>query len=272
MKMNSRQRISLFTGLILTLPFYLKAQPEGIQLADPDVRFYQASGDNAKGKTVIILPGGGYRHHAMGREGVDWVPFMNDLGINVAVLKYKLPDGDLSIPMDDVKKTMELLQHNATEWNVNPADIGVMGSSAGGHLAAAYATHAEDPLKPAFQILFYPVISLKEGLTHQGSKDQFLGADQSEERVLMYSSEEQVTHHTPPAILFHSHDDELVTPENSIVYYQALLSAGVPAALHIYPTGDHGWGFMQRFPFHRMMLEELAAWLLQEEPGSNGQE
>ena len=238
-----------------------RAEKNGITLNDTETWFYKAKGDNARGKTVLILPGGGYAHHAMNHEGHDWVTFFNERGINVAVLKYKLPKGNLEIPLNDVRKTIQTLQKNSKEWNIDPEDIGIMGFSAGGHLASAYATHSEGSDKPAFQILFYPVISLKPELTHQESKDLFLGSDQREERVLYYSGEEQVSASTSPAILFHSYDDDLVVPDNSINYFKALQKAGVNASLHIYPEGGHGWGIRDSFPYHDVMLEELSVWL-----------
>lgn len=237
------------------------AEKNGIMLNDTETWFYQAKGENACGKTVLILPGGGYSYHAMDHEGHEWVTFFNERGINVAILKYKLPEGNLEIPLNDVRKTVQTLQKHSEEWNIDPEDIGIMGFSAGGHLAAAYATHSEGGDKPAFQILFYPVISLKAELTHQGTKDLFLGSDQREERILYYSSEEQVSASTPPAILFHSYDDDSVVPDNSINYFKKLRKAGVQASLHIYPDGGHGWGFRDYFPYHNVMLEELSVWL-----------
>ena len=260
MKLRSIGLLYLSVAMLLS-PFISKAQDKGIRLDETEAWFYQAKGENAQGKTVLILPGGGYSHHAMDHEGHDWVPFFNQNGVNVAILKYKLPEGNLEIPINDVKKTIETLQSHAQEWNINPSDIGIMGSSAGGHLASTYATHIEGPTKPAFQILFYPVISFKDGLTHKGSKDLFLGEDRSEARVMLYSGEEQVTDTTPPAILFHSYDDGLVVPDNSINYFQALRKAGVTTSLHIYPEGGHGWGFRESFPYHDVMLEELSVWL-----------
>ena len=246
---------------IIFIPLSLKAQGNGIALSDTEAWYYQATGDNAYGKTVLILPGGGYSHHAMDHEGFDWVPFFNEQGVNVAVLKYKLPEGNYETPLNDVKKTIETLQKNADEWNINPEDIGIMGSSAGGHLASTYAISSEGKTKPAFQILFYPVISLKPELTHKGTKDSFLGSDQSEERILLFSGEEQVSSSTPPAILFHSYDDKAVVCDNSINYFLALRKAGVNASLHIYPDGGHGWGFRHKFPYHEAVLEELSIWL-----------
>ena len=263
--MKNRNIIFIFLCMGMYLfPFLMKAEEKGILLEGSEAWYYPAKGENAKGKTVLILPGGGYSYHAMDHEGHDWAPFFNNLGINVAVLKYKLPEGNLDIPLNDVKQTIQTLQKHSKEWNIDPNCIGIMGFSAGGHLASAYATHSEGDTKPAFQILFYPVISLKPELTHKGSKDLFLGDDQTEERIKSYSGEEQVTPTTPPAILFHSNDDNGVLPDNSINYYQALHKNGVSASLHIYPVGGHGWGFREYFPYHDVMLEELSVWLQNE--------
>lgn len=252
----------LTSSILFFLPFKLSAEPQGLSLGEEvEAVFFKAEGEKAEGKTVVILPGGGYSHHAMDHEGFDWVPFFNNIGVNVAILKYKLPEGNSMIPLNDVKKTFEILQSNAVNWNINPQDIGIMGFSAGGHLASTYATHSENETKPAFQILFYPVVSLKESLTHKGSRNSFLGEDQSEERVIFYSNEEQVESNTPPALLFHSNDDGLVVPDNSINYYRALRQNGVPASLHIYPSGEHGWGFRKSFPYHDVMLEEISIWI-----------
>ena len=252
----------LIISIVMSLnTLIIRAEEKGISLDETETWFYQAKGENAHGKTVLILPGGGYTHHAMDHEGHEWAAFFNERGVNVAVLKYKLPEGNLEIPLNDVRKTIQTLQKHSKEWNIDPGNIGIMGFSAGGHLAAAYATHSEGADKPAFQILFYPVISLKPELSHQETKDLFLGSDQSQERILYYSGEEQVSSTTPPAILFHSYDDDLVVPDNSINYFQALRKAGVPASLHIYPEGGHGWGIRENFPYHDVMLEELSVWL-----------
>ncbi|MDE6143565.1 MAG: alpha/beta hydrolase, partial [Muribaculaceae bacterium] len=194
-------------------------------------------------------------------EGHQWAPFFNGQGIAVAVLKYRLPNGDRSIPMNDVKTTFRTLRDSAENWKINPADIGIMGSSAGGHLASSIATHTDGVEKPDFQILFYPVVSLDPAITHAGTRTGFLGkspilGDQEE-----FSNANVVDAGTPPAIIFHSNDDTAVHPLNAIGYYTALQKAGVPASLHIYPTGGHGWGFRKSFQFHDQVLEELEAWL-----------
>lgn len=260
--MKLRLKHFLFLSILsFILPQSIHSQPKGETLGNTEVQFYKASGDNATGRTILILPGGGYTHHAMDHEGYDWIPFFHSKGINVAILKYKLPEGNSMVPFNDVKETMLNLKAKGSEWNINPDDIGIMGFSAGGHLATTYSTHANKEDKPAFQVLFYPVVSFKSGLTHQGSRDSLLGTQQSEDRIILFSNEEQVTETTPPAIMFHSNDDGLVVPDNSINYYQALRKAGVPASLHIYPVGQHGWGFRESFPYHNVMLEELSVWL-----------
>lgn len=264
---NTLLKIILIIVVISITPIMIQAQDSGIQLSETEAWFYPAKGENASGKTVLILPGGGYSHHAMDHEGHQWVPFFNQQGINVAVLKYKLPDGNPYIPLNDVKTTIKILQNRAEEWNINPKDIGIMGFSAGGHLASTYATHSDKEEKPAFQILFYPVISFQPEITHEGSKKRFLGEDQNEERIFEYSNEQQVDSSTPPAIIFHSYDDKAVAPENSINYFLALHNAGVPASLHIYPEGGHGWGIRENFPYHEAMLEELAVWLKERNAG-----
>lgn len=254
----------IFVSLILIttfLPGVMNSQTRDNTVEKPRIEYFKAKGENALGRTVVILPGGGYVYHAMDHEGYDWVPFFNNLGLNVAILKYELPEGNAEIPFNDVKDTFRVLKEKSNDWNINPEEIGIMGFSAGGHLASTYATHAEASDRPAFQILFYPVISFQSDLTHQGSRDALLGNQQNEERVEYYSNEMQVDSLTPPAILFHSNDDGLVVPDNSIKYYQALRNNKIPAALHIYPSGEHGWGFRENFPYHEVMLEELSTWI-----------
>lgn len=239
----------------------LKSETKGLPFCESEVEFFKAPEATSPAKTILILPGGGYQHHAMEHEGYDWVPFFNNQGINVAVLKYKLPNGNPEIPFEDVKNTFKALKEKAEELNVDPDKIGIMGFSAGGHLASTYATHVENDHKPAFQILFYPVISFQPELVHKGSRDNLLGENIDEETLMEYSNESQVTKDTPPAILFHSDDDGFVPRQNSIFYYLNLNKEGVPASLHIYPVGGHGWGFRETFPFHEVMLKELETWL-----------
>lgn len=259
MIISMRLKFLILCSLLIST---LQAQnTPGIPLGTTEATFFKAPDSVATGKTIVMLPGGGYTHHAMNHEGYDWVPFFNGQGVNVVVLKYTLPDGDRNKPLNDVKKTFQTLKQHSDEWNVDKNNIGIMGFSAGGHLASTYSTHVTDDDAPAFQILFYPVISFTPSLTHPGSRDSFLGKNQSEELIKEFSNEYQVTGKTPKAIIFHSDNDGLVVPQNSINYYEALRQNGIPASLNIYPVGEHGWGFRETFPYHEAMLQVLAEWL-----------
>lgn len=263
MKRNrSRFLASLLTAFVALFTFSsASAQGKTVTLDGLDCTVYLPSANVATGRAVVILPGGGYSHHAMDHEGHNWAPFFNDKGIAVAVLKYTLPNGDRKLPMNDVKAAFKALRDNAKEWNINPADIGIMGSSAGGHLASTMATHMEKEEQPAFQILFYPVVSLDPTITHMGTHDGFLGKPADPKTEHDFSNENAVTSSTPRAIMLLSDDDKVVVPENSIRYYTALNKAGVPASLHIYPTGGHGWGIRSNFAYHDQVLSDLASWL-----------
>lgn len=217
--------------------------------------------EEGTGKAVVILPGGGYSHHAMNHEGHQWAPFFNERGVAVAVLKYRLPNGDRTIPMNDVKYVFRTMRDSAENWKLNPNDIGIMGSSAGGHLASTIATHTDGVEKPDFQILFYPVVSLDPKITHAGTRTGFLGQNPNIGDQEEYSNANVVDSTTPKAIIFHSADDKAVHPLNSIEYVTALQNAGVSVSFHLYPVGGHGWGFRESFPYHNQVLDELDAWI-----------
>lgn len=226
----------------------------------PEMYVYPAQ--NPNGTALLMLPGGGYGGVAILHEGKELAPVLNEEGITLAVLKYRMPNGHKEVPLEDVSKAMKLLLENSEKWGINPDKIGIGGASAGGHLAATYATHENDSdLKPAFQVLFYPVISMKDSITHSDTRRNFLGENPSDDMINLYSNELQVGPSTPPALILVSGDDTLVPVENSIVYTQALLKENIPVALHIYPKGDHGWGTNKDFPYHEEMLQELTTWL-----------
>lgn len=219
---------------------------------------------NNNGRAVLALPGGAYSHLALQHEGHDWAKFFNKKGITYAVLEYRMPHGNKNIPINDALEAMKMLRDSADVWNINPYDIGIMGSSAGGHLASTIATTAPYRLRPNFQILFYPVISMKEKKTHRGSMLSFLGDNPTPDEQKKYSNEENVLRHiTPPAILLLSQDDLVVPPSNSIDYFNALTNSGVPTAMHIYPEGNHGYGARESFKFHHQMLNDISEWLSQ---------
>ena len=220
--------------------------------------------ENPNGKAVVGCPGGGYSGLAIDKEGRDWVSFFNNQGITYCVLKYRMPKGDRTIPMSDAQNAIRLVRDSAAVWNISEHAVGIMGFSAGGHLASTVACHAPIESRPDFQMLFYPVISMDQSQTHQGSCINFLGTDIDNEKVIkQYSNMNAVRRHTtPPAIIFTSGDDDKVAPAtNCIPYYLALRKAGIPSEMHIYPEGNHGWGFRNTFKYHYQMVSTLTHWL-----------
>ncbi len=240
-----------------------KTQPfdDSKQNFRPSIRVFLPAKDKANGMAVVCCPGGGYSHLATDHEGYDWAPFFNKRGFAFVVLKYRMPHGVTEVPISDAREALRVVRENAEKWNINPAKVGIMGSSAGGHLASTIATHSDSLTVPAFQILFYPVITFDYTYTHKGSRHGLIGTDASEEQVKLYSNELQVTKTTPPAILLLSDDDRVVPSANSVNYYLALKKKGIPATMHIYPSGGHGWGNRTSFKYNREMLADLSAWL-----------
>lgn len=227
----------------------------------PSVRVFLPEEGKANGMAVVCCPGGGYSHLAMNHEGYDWAPFFNEQGIALVVLKYRMPHGVTEVPISDAKEALRLVRANAAEWGVSPDKVGIMGSSAGGHLATTIATHSDSLTAPNFQILFYPVVTFDYAYTHKGSRHNLIGKDAQQEKVDLYSNEKQVTRQTPPAIMLLSDDDKAVPSQNSVNYYLALKKCGVKAAMHIYPSGGHGWGCKTNFKFRAEMMADLRAWL-----------
>lgn len=219
---------------------------------------------NSSGRAVVDCPGGGYSHLSMQNEGTDWAEYFNHLGIAYFVLKYRMPVGDRTIPMNDAENAIRTVRDSATSWKINPRDVGIMGSSAGGHLASTVCTHAEWAGRPNFSILFYPVISMDERITHKGSVVGFLGDGRSDKKLVeQYSNDKQVRSHlTPPAIILLANDDRAVPPvTNGVAYYSAMRRAGNNCAMYIYPSGGHGFGYRSTFAYHGQMLNDLTCWL-----------
>lgn len=225
------------------------------------VRVFLPNAKKATGRAVVICPGGGYAMLAIDHEGYNWAPFFNNMGIAVVVLKYRMPHGVTEVPISDAEEAIRLVRRNAAKWNVNTDDVGIMGFSAGGHLASTVATHSTGDAKPNFQILFYPVISMMQGFTHQGSHDNLLGKDAKKKQEQLYSNDMQVTRLTPRAYIDLSDDDTTVLPINGVNYYAELFRNDVPATLHVYPSGGHGYGTNLSFKHHAEMLQNLKAWL-----------
>lgn len=241
----------------------------------PSLTVYMPPEDKASGAAVIICPGGGYRILAIDHEGYDLAEWFNEQGITAFVLKYRLPN-DVAmeqkeiVPILDLQQAIRTVRQKAPEWGVNPDQIGVMGFSAGGHLASTGATHYSDnigaiddatSLRPDFSVLIYPVITFLPDYYHQGSKEALIGPNASQEMVERFSNHLRVTEDTPPTFLIHATDDSSVPVENSINYYLALREHGVPAEMHIYESGGHGFGMAAGQAHLFTWLDELRLWL-----------
>ena len=222
---------------------------------------FEVRGCGAGLPCVLICPGGGYRMLAPYHEGHQWAPWFFGQGMAVAVLTSRLPCGNKRVPLEDAEQAMRLIRRNAEAWNIDPARVGVMGFSAGGHLASTLATHAAADARPDFQILFYPVITMQPELTHRGSHDHLLGKNATKADEELLSNELHVKPTTAPAILIMVDDDRSVKHRNGLSYYEALKRQGIAASLHIYPNGGHGFGFDTEFPYHDAMLRDLGDWL-----------
>lgn len=228
---------------------------------NPKVEVRLPSRGNATGQAVVVCPGGGYGGLAYDWEGTDFAGWLNGHGIAAIILTYRLPaDGDVAhekwrVPLLDAQRAIRLTRAHAADWGINPAKVGIMGFSAGGHLASTAGTHfdagsqeSSDPVdhfssRPDFMILVYPVISMMKEATHGGSRRNLLGENPSDELVHHYSNELQVTAETPPTFLVHAGDDGAVPVANSLLFYKALLAQHVSAELHLYPKGGHGFSF-----------------------------
>lgn len=244
------------------------------KISRPTLTVFLPPKEKANGTAVIICPGGGYWVTASVHEGSDVAKVFAAMGVTAFVLKYRIPNDATMVnkeigPLQDAQQALKIVRERATEWNVNPGRVGIMGFSAGGHLASTAGTHFANPvipnagntsLRPNFMVLIYPVISMLESITHKGSGEQLLGKTPSPEKIKEYSNELQVTSQTPPTFLVHASDDDLVNPENSIVFYQALLKNKVPAELHIYQSGGHGFGMKQKNK-KELWMERCRNWM-----------
>lgn len=236
----------------------------------PTLEVYLPEKEKASGTAIILCPGGGYSVIVYQGEGITNARELAKNGITAFVLKYRLPNdsaqADKSIaPLQDAQQAIRLVRERAGEWGIDVTKVGIMGFSAGGHLAATAATHynksyiendENTSLRPDFQILVYPVISMQDSLTHADSRRKLLGSHPAKEQVDFYSNELQVDKNTPPAYLTHSADDVTVDVDNSIVYFEKLRHNKVPVEMHIYPKGGHGFIFRQKG-----WMEPLLQWM-----------
>jgi acetyl esterase/lipase len=244
----------------------------------PTLTSYLVENEMAAGSAIMICPGGGYASLAMDHEGKQIAAWLNSIGVHAFILKYRLGNWEGTgykhpTMIDDAKRAFRIIRYHAKDWNIDPNKLGVMGFSAGGHLASTLGTHfddgdpnASDPIDrvscvPNFLILGYPVISFKEWYTHSGSRRFLLGPTPKIEDIQALSNETQVTSLTPPTFLFHTNEDKGVPAENSVAFYLALRKAGVPAEIHIYEKGPHGVGLAPDDPVLSTWKDRLKDWL-----------
>ena len=221
--------------------------------------------ETSSGKAIVGVPGGGYSVLSNGHEGYLASDWLNKQGIAYFVVNYRLPEGDRTKPIGDVEHGIRIVRDSAQVWGINPHDVGIMGFSAGGHLASVISTHADFEVRPDFSILFYPVISMDERVSHKWSCVNFLGEEGQKDPALVrdFSTQNAVRRHlTPPAIILSASDDRLVPfVTNGLEYYKAMRNAGNDCAMYVYPTGDHGFGFGPWFKYHDQLLTDLGNWL-----------
>ncbi|MDD4189984.1 MAG: alpha/beta hydrolase [Mangrovibacterium sp.] len=226
-----------------------------IQVVSPTLTMFAPPPEMRNGSAVIICPGGGYHCLLINREGSDVAKAFNKAGVTAFVLKYRLPNAAIfedrsTGPLQDAQRAIQLVRENAGKYQVNPDKIGIMGFSAGGHLAASAGVHFNDEwisnpqkinLRPDFMILIYPVISFSDKTGHQGSRDNLLGRSATPAQIRYFSCEEHVNPSTPMTFLTHAGDDTVVSPENSLIFFEKLSDQGVPAKLHLFSAGEHGY-------------------------------
>ncbi len=226
------------------------------KISRPSLTVYLPQKNKANGTAVIICPGGGYWVVAAKHEGSDVAKKFNEMGVAAFVLKYRIPsdvwmENRETGALQDAQQAIKTVRENAARWNINPKKIGIMGFSAGGHLAATAGTHFDKAyiqnkdstsLRPDFMMLVYPCITLMPGISYKGFSEQLLGANATPEKITAYSAELQVTKNSPPAFLVHAADDSGVSFKHSSIFYDSLMSKNVPAEMHIYQKGGHGFG------------------------------
>jgi acetyl esterase/lipase len=257
--LHAQKEINLYAGpipgAIQTTDSVIVKDGVFAKVSRPSLTLYLPDEAKANGAAVIICPGGGYSVLVLQKEGTDIALYFQSHGVAAFVLKYRLPNdaimADKSIgPLQDAQQAIKLVKEHAKEWHLDSGRVGIMGFSAGGHLASTASTHftkavienrGNTSLRPDFSLLVYPVISMTDSLGHRGSRDNLLGKSPTPAQIELYSNELQVTAQTPPAFLIHAADDKVVDVDNSIVYFEALRHNKIPAEMHIYPKGNHGF-------------------------------
>ena len=232
-----------------------------MNISTPTLTVYKPAKPN--GICVVCAPGGGYMGLSIVNEGTSYAEWFNAQGITFCVLKYRMPNGHPQVILEDGEQAMRLVRQHAQEWGVDPAKVGIMGHSAGGHFAAALSTlYSSKEVRPDFTILIYPVTMMDAATTHAGTKESLLGKNPDPEQEKRFSADKQITADTPPAIVITAQDDSLVPIPNSVRYFHGLMTHKVMrSSLHIYPQGNHGFGFKDSMPFKREWTGEVEKWL-----------
>lgn len=220
-----------------------------------------ASESNNNQCAIIICPGGSYSSLSRWNEGYFWIPFFHRLGYTVAVLEYRMPCFDYHKPIIDGGEAVSLMRSLSGKFNIDKGRVGLVGFSAGGHIASTLMVSEDTLVRPNFTALFYPVISMTKELTHTWSHDHLLGKNATKELEYHLSNELHITNSTPPVFIALSKDDNVVNPQNSIRFYNAMIANSRPAIIHIYPSGGHGWGYRKSFKYHQKMKSDLKRWL-----------
>lgn len=233
-----------------------------INISQPRMLAFPADKEKANGTAVLICPGGGYAGVSQIKEGEEFARWFNEMGISAFVLYYRMPNGHTEIPLKDAQKAMSIIRERAKEWKIKKSKIGIMGFSAGGHLASTVGTHFKNKAeRPAFMILGYPVVTMDEKLTHMGSRTNLLGKNPTDEQVKLYSNELHVTKKTPPTFIVHAKDDGAVPIANSENLAKSLEANKVPVKLVEYDKGGHGFGMRRKDIPLKDWPEELRKWM-----------
>ena len=233
-----------------------------LDISEPRMYAYPASKENNCGTAVLICPGGGYSGVSAVKEGAEIAKWFNELGVSAFVLYYRMPNGHYEIPLKDAQTALSIIHKRSREWKINKKKIGIMGFSAGGHLASTVGTHFKTKAeRPAFMLLAYPVVTMNKDLTHKGSRDNLLGKNPSDELVKLYSNELQVNKQTPPTFIIHARDDGAVPIANSENLLEALQKNKVPAKLVTYDEGGHGFGMRKKGIPVENWPQKMKSWL-----------
>ena len=254
------------------------------KIADPEIWYFPAKQINKNKPAILVMPGGGYFDLWFDKEGVDVAKWLNSVGVTAFVLKYRLPHWESEncrskVALMDSQRAMRIIRSNSKKWSINPSNIGVLGFSAGGHLASTISTHHDQGLpkssidmekntssRPDFTVLIYPVVTMQNSpATHFGSRENLIGKIPTKEYVDYFSNELQVKADTPPAIMIHTNQDSDVPPENSVLYYLALRKYNIPAAIHIWEKGPHGLGFGKEGDSFKSWSQICEEWMIERE-------